>query len=382
MRIETKSIIFAAIFISALFLCYPSLGDIIYFKNGGTVEGVVKEENATSIIIDLGVGTMTVRKDEVENVERASYEENARLEANRLNEEISRGEWAPLGCEEIRLAYINAKETKESLRKQKSRSIASKEEISQKEEMIASLLKMLDKKSKELKMIDADKRIKEYNAVVAEINSLSADLNKGNSALKGLYSEEKEINAALMQKANKYRTVFQELKDLLAKKGNVESGYEISNEELAFLEEMNEKLREMESDFKKDIVNYAAEDNQIIVDALINDITLARLVVDTGASIIVISKNVGARLGITDEAIDADIEIIMANGTSVSAKPVTLKSVKVGNAEVRNVQAAILEGNVIGGADGLLGMSFLSSFVVSVDTAAKKLILEEVLETY
>ena len=143
---------------------------------------------------------------------------------------------------------------------------------------------------------------------------------------------------------------------------------------------MSERAREMEADFKKDIVNYVSEDNQVVVDALINNIVLARLIVDTGASIVVISKDVGERLGITDDAVDADLEIIMANGTSVNAKPVTLKSIKVGNAEVKNVQAAILEGNVIGGSDGLLGMSFLSNFVVSVDTSSKKLILEEVLE--
>src|SRR3990167_3831305 len=99
MRMQNKSVIFSGVLISAIFLCRTSLGDIIYFKNGGSIEGIIKEESGTSIIIDLGVGTMTVRKDEVLNIERASREENELLEADRLSEEISRGKWAPLGGE-------------------------------------------------------------------------------------------------------------------------------------------------------------------------------------------------------------------------------------------------------------------------------------------
>ncbi|MBU4377096.1 MAG: TIGR02281 family clan AA aspartic protease [Candidatus Omnitrophica bacterium] len=366
---------------TAILILWPSAyADVIYFKNGGTTEGIIAEENEISIVIDLGVGTMTVRKDEIETIDWASPEDNERLKDDRREAGISRGEWAPLGCEEVRLAYLKAKEVKESLKKLKAGSMANQDEILRKEKKIADLLKSLDKKSKELKAIDADKAIRRYNTVVSEINSLSAELNKENSALKGLYSEEKTISSNLMQKAAKYRGTFQELKDLLAGGKDIEVGYEMPDQELLFFEEMNEKVAEMESDFKKDIVNYISEENQIIVDALINGTVLARLIVDTGASIVVISRDVAERLGMVSESMDATIEIIMADGTSSNAKPVMLSSIKVGDAEVRNVQAAVLESSLVGGVDGLLGMSFLSGFVVSVDTSSKKLILEQVLE--
>ena len=293
--------------------------------------------------------------------------------------EITRGEWAPLGCEEIRMGHISAKGSKESLRKSRNISLTAKDGISQKEKKISELLKALDKKSKELKTIDSDKRTKEYNAVVAEMNSISAQLNAENNELKDLYAQEKGLNAALMQKANKYRADFQMFKDALKKKQSSMNSAEASVGELAFLEEMNDRTLEMESDFKKDIVGYTSEGNQVIVDAVIDNSTLVRLVVDTGASIVVISKEVAERLGIAEESTDTDIEIIMANGAAVNAKPVILQSVKIGEAEVKNVPAAILENNVVGGADGLLGMSFLSNFVISVDTSSNKLILERVL---
>ena len=50
-----------------------------------------------------------------------------------------------------------------------------------------------------------------------------------------------------------------------------------------------------------------------------------------------------------------------------------------GNAEVEDVRAAILDSADIGGVDGLLGMSFLSNFIMSVDSTAHKLVLERVL---
>lgn len=379
--IRTVIMRLSVLIFTAILILWPSAyADVIYFKNGGTTEGIIAEENEISIVIDLGVGTMTVRKDEIETIDWASPEDNERLKDDRREAGISRGEWAPLGCEEVRLAYLKAKEVKESLKKLKAGSMANQDEILRKEKKIADLLKSLDKKSKELKAIDADKAIRRYNTVVSEINSLSAELNKENSALKGLYSEEKTISSNLMQKAAKYRGTFQELKDLLAGGKDIEVGYEMPDQELLFFEEMNEKVAEMESDFKKDIVNYISEENQIIVDALINGTVLARLIVDTGASIVVISRDVAERLGMVSESMDATIEIIMADGTSSNAKPVMLSSIKVGDAEVRNVQAAVLESSLVGGVDGLLGMSFLSGFVVSVDTSSKKLILEQVLE--
>lgn len=372
---KRKILIFAMIMI----ICTPACADVIYFKDGGTVEGTIQKEDDTGVIIDLGVGTMAVRRDEIERIEKSSPEDAQRMEEEGHADEIARGEWAPLGYEEIRMAYLKSKDSRVSLKKIKNRSANNTDEIAQKEGKISELLKALDKKSRELKTINAEKRTKEYNVVVAEMNSISARLNVENNELKALYSEKKDVDAALMEKANQYRSDFQAFKDVLsARKVSVNSA-EASADELAFLEEMRGSMTELDNDFKKDIVGYTAEGNQVIVDALINDIALARLVVDTGASIVVISKEVADRLGISAEDTGEEIEIIMANGTSANARQVILKSIKIGEAEVKNVQAAILESNAVGGVDGLLGMSFLSNFIISVDTASNKLVLEQVL---
>ena len=67
----------------------------------------------------------------------------------------------------------------------------------------------------------------------------------------------------------------------------------------------------------------------------------------------------------------------MADGRRVEAIPFILKSVKVGEAEVKNVYAATFKEEVTSGADGLLGMTFLDNFVMQIDAKNNKLVLEE-----
>lgn len=377
---KTKTIAYFVFLAVSLSLISFSKADAIYFKDGGRVEGVIQKEDDTSVIIGLGVGTMAVRRDEIEHMEKSPAGDGQRMEEESRADEMPRGEWAPLGYEDIRMAYLKSKESRWALKKIKNKSTSSSDEIIEKEAKISELLKTLDKKSMELKTVDPKKHTEEYNAVVGEMNSLSASLNAENSELKILYAEKKDINSALMEKANKYRVDFQAFKDVLgARKAGV-NGAKVSADELTFLEEMRSNATDMDSDFKKDVVGYTAEGNQIIVNALINNIALVRLVVDTGASIVVISKETAGRLGVpSEEGAGEEIEIIMADGTPVNARAIVLKSIKVGDAEVGNVQAAILENNVAGGADGLLGMSFLSNFIISVDVSSNKLILGQVL---
>ena len=61
----------------------------------------------------------------------------------------------------------------------------------------------------------------------------------------------------------------------------------------------------------------------------------------------------------------------------MKASPAILKSVKVGEAKLENVPAAVIEKKGTSEEDGLLGMSFLKNFLVRINTKENKLILEE-----
>lgn len=78
--------------------------------------------------------------------------------------------------------------------------------------------------------------------------------------------------------------------------------------------------------------------------------------VDTGATIVLLTYEDAARAGIFLRASDFTMSMETANGRAKAA-PVTLERVSIGNIVVRNVQAAVAERGRLN--VNLLGMSFL-----------------------
>jgi aspartyl protease family protein len=82
-----------------------------------------------------------------------------------------------------------------------------------------------------------------------------------------------------------------------------------------------------------------------------------QFVVDTGASVIALTSEDAATLGIHPAPMDFRAVVKTANGT-VHAAPVQLNMVEVGNLMVRDVAAMVLPDRAL--SDNLLGLSFLS----------------------
>lgn len=117
----------------------------------------------------------------------------------------------------------------------------------------------------------------------------------------------------------------------------------------------------------------------MVVDAIINGKLNVRLIFDTGASLVILKKNLANELGINPVDIKPDMKIILADGRSSGAQQIVLHSVMIEGMEVKNVDAAILADDTqedwLG--EGLLGMSFLKHFDFKIDQRNNKLILEK-----
>jgi clan AA aspartic protease (TIGR02281 family) len=109
-----------------------------------------------------------------------------------------------------------------------------------------------------------------------------------------------------------------------------------------------------------------------VAEVILNERMKRHLIVDSGASFILINPQMARDLGIV---IDENTPFIAgATVSGVILTPlVTLKSVKVGNAAVEDVEAVVY--NMPSGQDGLLGNSFLNKFKVVLDTINSKMIL-------
>ena len=97
-----------------------------------------------------------------------------------------------------------------------------------------------------------------------------------------------------------------------------------------------------------------APDGHYWADALIGG-RAVRVMVDTGASVVALTRDDAARLGLDLEPADFSGTVVTASGT-VRAAPVRLQAVAVAGARVTSVEALVVEHGL---PHSLLGMSYL-----------------------
>ncbi len=107
-----------------------------------------------------------------------------------------------------------------------------------------------------------------------------------------------------------------------------------------------------------------------ITDVLLNGRIRRHLVVDSGASFMLISPETAKELDITVNENTPVIPMTTVSGYILTPL-VTLKSVRVGKAEVEDVEAVIYA--LPSGGGGLLGNSFLNKYKVTIDSIQGKM---------
>jgi aspartyl protease family protein len=96
------------------------------------------------------------------------------------------------------------------------------------------------------------------------------------------------------------------------------------------------------------------------------------MVVDSGASLICLPARIAAELGVVIPPNAPQMELVVANGDRIGARGVILPRVRIGEFEVENVDAAILDA-AANSAEPLLGMSFLDHFKFEINAADRSL---------
>jgi clan AA aspartic protease (TIGR02281 family) len=113
----------------------------------------------------------------------------------------------------------------------------------------------------------------------------------------------------------------------------------------------------------------------LVVRVLLNQERSAQLIVDTGASMTVLSMDVALDLGILGTT-ENELLTVNTAGGSVQVNMNYLSSLSVGSAQATNVAVAIHDlPEVPEPIEGLLGMSFLKHFLVTLDSDHARLIL-------
>lgn len=105
-----------------------------------------------------------------------------------------------------------------------------------------------------------------------------------------------------------------------------------------------------------------AWDGHYRADARVNGVDM-RLLVDTGASMVLLPYEEVKRLGVDRDELQYTLPVMTANGRS-SVAPIRIGSITIGDIEVTNVSAAVAQPGAL--RIGLLGMSFLDQLSETV----------------
>ena len=354
-----------------LLACSRARADTIYMKSGNEIEGVVVSENASSMVVDIGYGTVNLEKADILRIRRATkaQREAARNEARR--NKFKSGVLVPKGAEKLAGLFRAASSGREKAVEARSRRAARAAEARETEKELSGFRKHYLALSKELGGIDMQSDPPEYNRVVGELNNISNQIR-----IKEIAREENR------QQADKSDSFFQAYLDAYSKVENYIQGEGKPLMETArkgpdedYYAWLRGEVGKMKRDFSRDSVESEGRGGHLIVKAIINGHVSARLMVDTGATVTVLYSQAAASLKLGPKDIVGTSRSTLGDGRTVDAQEVRLESIAVGKSVVKGTAALIMPGTT-GGIDGLLGMSFLNHFVVRVDSANGKLILE------
>jgi hypothetical protein len=119
------------------------------------------------------------------------------------------------------------------------------------------------------------------------------------------------------------------------------------------------------------IIPVRVNGRSVIVPVTFNHSLNANLLLDTGASMTMISRRLATNLALASTGAG----LFSGIGGTVSAQIARVDSIKVGDAEVSGMTVSIHDVSRFPQFDGLLGMDFLGRFQVSVDATKKLLVL-------
>jgi len=111
--------------------------------------------------------------------------------------------------------------------------------------------------------------------------------------------------------------------------------------------------------------------SSVIVRVTFNSSLTANLALDTGATTTVVSRRIARSLRLAS----LGSRMMVGIGGSVVAPVARIESVKVGDAEVSNLQVSIHDFSPDTRVEGLLGLNFLNQFEFSIDARKRQLFL-------
>jgi len=137
------------------------------------------------------------------------------------------------------------------------------------------------------------------------------------------------------------------------------------------------EIKTLRANVEAETIEVSIENEIPWINVVLNGSTTRRMVFDTGASMIAIPAEMAKSMELVPPKDAPILHLQLADGKVVEAKQMTLKSVRVGTFEAKDVEAAILPDS-LAAASPLLGGSFLRHFIHKLDRGKGELQLARI----
>ncbi|MFH0909135.1 MAG: retropepsin-like aspartic protease [bacterium] len=362
----------ACITIAAL-ACVPATrlrADTVHLKNGRTMDGIITKETDAAIVLNIGVGVVTLKKSQIASIVKSGVAARAKIEEDWKKHYFAHGKYAPKGFEDLAASFNGLEKQRQAAMAAAKNASRLKAGVAQAEADLKAMAKEYVNVSHQLLALppldkDSAKNVDAYNEVVGRKNSLASAVTIREDAVQRtgeqIETETRRI-ADYLQALERFRNAYAER---IVKTS-------ISTNDATFFAEIDARLKGYGTEIRRFDIAYEDEGHSMIVKVRLNDTATGRFVVDTGASVVSLSRAMASRLNL-EVASDRAIRVTVADGRSVSAYPVILKSVQTGDARALNIAAVILDKEPSPGVDGLLGLTFLREFDFHYDAKGHRL---------
>lgn len=222
------------------------------------------------------------------------------------------------------------------------------------------------------------------SGIISRESNASVELETSGGSMIISRSQIKRINRISPETLTELKNKWKEHKAMLEANKKV---FEESREKRlkAYGEQVKEEaIYNMSAHYEENEVKITRDpvSKAMLVDTMLNGEIKAMLMVDTGADIMVLSKEIGGKLGVDmSPESEKDIqELRVTGGKTIKVRIIVLKSVAIEKVEEKDVLAAVLleESTSMDIKDGLLGRSFLDRFSIKVDTNKMSMTLQKV----
>ena len=345
--------------------------DKVVLSNGGSFKGVITKETPKYVLLDLGTGSMNLDRKYIHSIKYSGDMERAEIKKQWQEKYFLNKKFVPAGHEDVVAEFKKLLLQRDVALRSSGIIKASK----RKEELYTKELELLKDKyavaNVKLKDVNKESDMLRYNELVRRVNSLVAETNVKIRQIENLIDSAGKmtlvISDYLLGLAGFEKT-------LHARQASLPAG---SDSNVQFLYEgLSEKISRLNDEFSKEVIASSKSGRSTLVTVVINDIASGTFVLDTGAELVSMTEAFAARLGINMSSLPM-LDITVADGRKVKGRAIVLKSVRLGESSSKNVPAVILPGEKRSGHDGLLGMSFLSDYIVQLDGSSGNLILRQ-----